>query len=61
MQQNPVSQAMLRHAMGKIPQIPKPTTADNGKTLGVENGAYALVEGGGGGGGMVESYMFLEL
>ena len=28
--------------------MPQPTSADNGKILGVDNGAYALVEGGGG-------------
>lgn len=35
-------------------EVPTPTTADNGKVLGVTNGAYALQEasGGGGGGGM---------
>ena len=30
---------------------PTPTTADNGKVLGVTNGAYALQEASGGGGG----------
>ena len=29
--------------------MPQPTSADNGKMLGVDNGAYKLVEGGGGG------------
>lgn len=33
------------------PTIPAPTTADNGKVLGVANGEYALQEAGGGGGG----------
>lgn len=28
--------------------MPQPTSADNGKMLGVDNGAYKLVEGGGG-------------
>lgn len=32
------------------PDIPTPTTADNGKVLGVTNGAYALQESSGGGG-----------
>ena len=36
---------------GMGPDIPTPTTADNGKVLGVANGAYALQEAGGGGGG----------
>lgn len=36
---------------GGGPEIPTPTTADNGKVLGVANGAYALQEAGGGGGG----------
>lgn len=27
-----------------IPDIPEPTTSDNGKVIGVQNGAYALVE-----------------
>lgn len=31
-----------------VPDIPEPTSVDNGKTLGVENGAYALVAGSGG-------------
>ena len=30
-------------------EVPTPTTADNGKVLGVTNGAYALQEAGGGG------------
>lgn len=34
------------------PPIPTPTTADNGKVLGVSNGAYALQEASGGGGGI---------
>lgn len=37
---------------GTGPNIPTPTTADNGKVLGVSNGAYALQEAGGGGGGI---------
>ena len=32
-----------------VPDIPTPTTADNGKVLGVANGAYALQEASGGG------------
>ena len=32
---------------GESPDIPTPTTADNGKVLGVANGAYALQEAGG--------------
>lgn len=35
---------------GTSPDIPTPTTADNGKILGVTNGAYALQEASGGGG-----------
>ena len=35
---------------GKSPDIPTPTTADNGKVLGVANGAYALQAQSGGGG-----------
>lgn len=35
---------------GTGPDIPTPTTADNGKVLGVTNGAYALQEASGGGG-----------
>lgn len=31
-------------------KLPEPTIADNGKVLGVADGAYALVSGGGGGG-----------
>lgn len=34
---------------GTAPDIPTPTTADNGKVLGVENGEYALQEASGGG------------
>ena len=34
---------------GGGPEIPTPTTADNGKVLGVANGAYALQEASGGG------------
>lgn len=34
---------------GSGPEIPTPTTADNGKVLGVANGAYALQEASGGG------------
>ena len=34
---------------GTGPDIPTPTTADNGKVLGVTNGAYALQEASGGG------------
>lgn len=34
---------------GASPDIPTPTTADNGKVLGVANGAYALQEASGGG------------
>lgn len=39
---------------GLVPQppIPEPDAEDNGKVLGVSDGAYALVNGGGGGGGM---------
>ena len=35
---------------GTGPNIPTPTTADNGKVLGVANGEYALQEASGGGG-----------
>ena len=35
-------------AIGNIPTIPTPTTSDNGKVLGVANGAYALQEASGG-------------
>lgn len=38
------------------PNIPTPTTADNGKVLGVTNGAYALQEAGGGGGTQLYSH-----
>lgn len=31
-----------------IPEVPEPTASDNGKVIGVENGAYALVEQSGG-------------
>ena len=41
---------------GGGPDIPTPTTADNGKVLGVANGAYALQEAGGGGGGTISGY-----
>lgn len=34
-----------------VPAIPAPTTSDNGKVLGVANGAYELQEASGGGGG----------
>lgn len=34
-----------------VPAIPTPTTSDNGKVLGVANGAYALQAASGGGGG----------
>lgn len=37
-------------ALGSGPEIPTPTTSDNGKILGVANGAYALQEASGGGG-----------
>ena len=37
-------------APGTSPDIPTPTTADNGKVLGVTNGAYALQAASGGGG-----------
>ena len=40
---------MLDEASGT--KLPEPTIADNGKVLGVADGAYALVSGGGGGGG----------
>ena len=33
-----------------VPEIPTPTTSDNGKVLGVANGAYALQAASGGGG-----------
>lgn len=40
-----------------VPAIPNPTTSDNGKVLGVANGAYALQEAGGGGGGVLYRHM----
>lgn len=41
---------------GSGPAIPTPTTSDNGKVLGVANGAYALQEAGGGGGSGTQLY-----
>lgn len=39
-----------------IPEVPTPTTADNGKVLGVVNGVYAFQEAGGATGYTVEFY-----
>ena len=41
---------------GGGPEIPTPTTSDNGKVLGVANGVYALQEAGGGGGAAISGY-----
>ena len=42
---------------GESPDIPTPTTADNGKVLGVVEGAYALQEASGGGSGIYRHYI----
>lgn len=34
----------VSETVNALPKVPKPTTSDNGKVIGVENGAYALVE-----------------
>ena len=43
---------------GSGPEIPTPTTSDNGKVLGVANGAYALQEASGGGGAQLYGHSF---
>lgn len=35
-------------AVSSLPKVPAPTTSDNGKVIGVQNGVYALVEQSGG-------------
>lgn len=42
-----------------VPAIPTPTTSDNGKVLGVANGAYALQEASGGGGTQLYQHLIL--
>ena len=42
--------AKIGEGGGSGPEIPTPTTSDNGKVLGVSNGAYALQAASGGGG-----------
>ena len=51
---------MLDEASGT--KLPEPTIADNGKVLGVADGAYALVSGGGGGGAepLIVNYVMHE-
>ena len=50
--------ASVTYGYVAMQEVPTPTTADNGKVLGVANGAYALQEasGGGGAGYTVEFY-----
>ena len=43
--------AKIGEGGGSDVEIPTPTTSDNGKVLGVANGAYELQEASGGGGG----------
>lgn len=38
----------VSETVNALPKVPKPTTSDNGKLIGVENGVYALVEQSGG-------------
>lgn len=38
----------VSETVNALPKVPKPTTSDNGKVIGVQSGAYALVEQSGG-------------